>query len=78
MSSGDEGSESEMHEGRERERGGEKVRRCEKAETGMQLRGRRGPNEERAKASHSGVREREGARSDERRKNEGDEETRMP
>lgn len=36
------------------------MRRCEKAETGMQLRGRCGPNEERAKASRSGVREREG------------------
>lgn len=65
---------------------GEKVRRCEKAETGMQLRGRRGPNEELAKASRLGMgerkREKERDGSDggqrERRKNGGDEETRMP
>lgn len=79
VSIGDEGSESEMHEEeegeRESEKEGEKVRRCEKAETGMQLRGR--PWTER-RASESiafrRMREREGPRSDERRKNEGDEE----
>ncbi|KYN21756.1 hypothetical protein ALC57_05857 [Trachymyrmex cornetzi] len=55
---------------REREREGGEVRRCARAERGMQLRGRRGPNEERAKASRSGMRERERSREKRRMKKE--------